>query len=205
MFFDNGNRYDGHWEKNEITGFGRMIYSNGDMYIGDWFENKRHGYGVFAKVNGDYYEGNWLLDQREGYGTYLFSVNNKIIIGEWSNDMPKTSVLYRLNEEEKDKELNSKGGLLKSTLLKKRLQTDINDLNIRLDNLLLPVLQLENPVEVLEEALNDVKKSRLGFDAMLEYVRENKVNKIVVSELSRLSRDTFNCKELISELYELVV
>lgn len=60
-------------------------------------------------------------------------------------------------------------------------------------------------VSYFEDIDSGLKKSRLGFDDMLEYVRENKVNKIVVSELSRLSRDTFNCKELISELYELGV
>jgi DNA invertase Pin-like site-specific DNA recombinase len=60
-------------------------------------------------------------------------------------------------------------------------------------------------VSYFEDIDSGLKKSRPGFDDMLEYVRENKVNKIVVSELSRLSRDTFNCKELISELYELGV
>lgn len=60
-------------------------------------------------------------------------------------------------------------------------------------------------VSYFEDIDSGLKKSRPGFDDMLDYVRENKINKIVVSELSRLSRDTFNCKELISELYELGV
>ena len=60
-------------------------------------------------------------------------------------------------------------------------------------------------VSYFEDIDSGLKKSRTGFDNMLEYVRENKINKIVVSELSRLSRDTFNCKELISEMYELGV
>jgi DNA invertase Pin-like site-specific DNA recombinase len=53
--------------------------------------------------------------------------------------------------------------------------------------------------------VSGLKKSRPGFDDMLEYIRENKINKIVVSELSRLGRDTFSLKELICEMYELGV
>lgn len=60
-------------------------------------------------------------------------------------------------------------------------------------------------VSYFEDIDSGLKKSRPGFDDMLQYVRENKINKIVVSELSRLCRDTFNCKELISEMYELGV
>ena len=163
MFFETGNRYDGHWERNEITGFGRMIYTNGDVYTGHWVENKRHGYGVFTKINGDYYEGNWLLDKREGYGTYLFAANHKIIIGEWSEDTPKSSVLYKLSDEEKEIDLDNKNGLLKSTILKKRMHLDSNELNIKINNLVFPVLQLEDPVEALENALKDVRRERLGF------------------------------------------
>ena len=60
-------------------------------------------------------------------------------------------------------------------------------------------------VSYFEDINSGLKNSRPGINDMLEYVRENKINKIVVSELSRLSRDTFFIKELISELYELGV
>ena len=60
-------------------------------------------------------------------------------------------------------------------------------------------------VSYFEDIDSGLKKSRPGFDDMLDYVRENKINKIVVSELSRLCRDTFNCKELISEMCDLGV
>jgi DNA invertase Pin-like site-specific DNA recombinase len=60
-------------------------------------------------------------------------------------------------------------------------------------------------VSYFEDIDSGLKKSRPGFDDMLDYVRENKINKIVVSELSRLCRDTFNSKELISEMYDLGV
>lgn len=34
MFFDNGDRYDGFWEENKMSGYGRMVQSNKDVYIG---------------------------------------------------------------------------------------------------------------------------------------------------------------------------
>jgi DNA invertase Pin-like site-specific DNA recombinase len=37
-------------------------------------------------------------------------------------------------------------------------------------------------VSYFEDIGSGLKKSRLGFDAMLEYVRENKVNKIIYSK-----------------------
>jgi hypothetical protein len=163
MFFENGCRFDGHWETNAITGFGRMIYATGDVYVGNWKHNMRHGYGVFTKVNGDHYEGDWLMDKREGFGTYLFSANGKVIVGEWTDDTPRTSVLYKLERKEKEVDGEGKGGLLRSPMMKKRAESDQNELNIKFNNIILPLLQLDSPVEVLEEGMKEVKRQRLGF------------------------------------------
>lgn len=163
MFFENGCRFDGHWEANAIAGFGRMIYANGDVYVGNWKHNMRHGYGVFTKLNGDHYEGSWLMDKREGFGTFLFAANGKVIVGEWTDDTPRTSVLYKLDRKEKEAEGEGKGGLLRSPMMKKRVASDQNELNIKFNNMILPLLQLESPVEVLEEGMREVKRQRLGF------------------------------------------
>ena len=53
--------------------------------------------------------------------------------------------------------------------------------------------------------VSGLKKSRPGIDDMIDFIRKNKINKIVVSELSRLSRDSFFIKELISDMCELGV
>lgn len=188
MFFENGNRYDGHWEKNAITGFGRMLYTNGDTYIGYWFENQRNGYGVFTKSNGDYYEGNWLLDKREGYGSHLFISNQKIIVGEWSNDMPKTSILYKLDDDENNqKEIIGNSTFLKTMIQKKNFIPDTNDVNIRLNNMVLPVLQLNDPIEVLESAFKEVRKERLGFRIYHSSV-ESLVDELELNNLAELFR-----------------
>lgn len=163
MFFEDGRRYDGHWAANEITGFGRMIYTNGDVYVGEWRQDMRHGYGVFTRVNGDYYEGNWLLDKREGYGTHLFAGNGKVIVGEWADDQPRTSVLYKLSEDERQGNTLEKNSILKNQILKKRAVAEATELSVKFTKMMLPALQLENPIEVLESALAEVRRERLGF------------------------------------------
>ncbi len=82
-----------------MAGFGRMMYSDGNVYAGDWRDNARNGYGVLTKKNGDYYEGCWLADLREGYGTFYFAATQKVIIGEWAADVPRASVMYKLDQE----------------------------------------------------------------------------------------------------------
>jgi hypothetical protein len=92
MFYKLGDRYDGMWMDNLPHGEGRMIYSNGDVYEGMWYMGKRSGYGVLTKRCGDHFEGHWVNDKREGQGSYFFSEKNKIFVGEWVDDTPKTGV-----------------------------------------------------------------------------------------------------------------
>ena len=84
-------------------GEGRMIYSNGNIYEGQWHEGKRNGYGVLTKRNGDHFEGHWVNDKREGQGSYFYSDKNKLFVGEWVDDQPKTGVYTEVEDEDAEK------------------------------------------------------------------------------------------------------
>lgn len=103
FFFKNSDRYDGYWVNGMPQGEGRMIYSNGNIYEGQWHEGKRNGYGVLTKRNGDHFEGHWVNDKREGQGSYFYSDKNKLFVGEWVDDQPKTGVYTEVEDEDAEK------------------------------------------------------------------------------------------------------
>ena len=103
FFYKNGDRYDGYWVNGLPQGEGRMIYSNENIYEGQWHEGKRNGYGVLTKRNGDHFEGHWVCDQREGQGSYFYHSKNKLFVGEWVKDQPKTGVYTEVDDEDADK------------------------------------------------------------------------------------------------------
>lgn len=45
-FYNPSCIYEGHWSKDQRSGWGRMEYENGDVYEGKWLEDKHHGQGV---------------------------------------------------------------------------------------------------------------------------------------------------------------
>jgi hypothetical protein len=73
MLFNNGSRYDGYWENDEIHGYGRLIHPNGDFYEGEWRENKAQRKGKYVHSNGTIYEGDWIADLQHGYELELWS------------------------------------------------------------------------------------------------------------------------------------
>lgn len=164
MYFSNGDRYDGYWEEDQMSGFGRMVYANGDVYVGHWASNQRNGYGVFTKNNGDYYEGNWLMNNREGYGSFYFAETQKVIIGEWVNDSPKVSVLYKAEKEagahgdESESQRKQKNQFLEEVNMMKNQGE-----KLKVESSLLPPLELDDPITLLEEAMNEVRAERLVF------------------------------------------
>lgn len=147
MFYKNGDRYDGLWLDDKPHGEGRMIYANGDVYEGMWFMGKRSGYGVLTKRNGDHFEGHWVNDMREGQGSYFFSTKNQVFVGEWVNDMPKTGVYSEVEDPYTVKPEREKH-FTESYLLPS-----------------LPNIKLKNPTDVLQEAMENVRKDRTIFRA----------------------------------------
>jgi len=46
--------YEGQFENNKQTGFGRFIFVDGTFYIGDFKENRITGFGTFYDANGKF-------------------------------------------------------------------------------------------------------------------------------------------------------
>jgi hypothetical protein len=128
-------------------GEGRMIYSNENIYEGQWHEGKRNGYGVLTKRNGDHFEGHWVNDMREGQGSYFYHDKNKLFVGEWVNDQPKTGVYTEVEDDEVEKHN------------KKPFFTDAY--------VLPPIyeLKLTDPTRILERAMERTKRERAKFRA----------------------------------------
>jgi hypothetical protein len=43
--WENGDRYEGDFIKNNRTGKGKFVWKDGSYYIGEWKEGNRHGFG----------------------------------------------------------------------------------------------------------------------------------------------------------------
>ena len=133
MYFDNGDRYDGSWVNNQMCGYGRIVESNGNVYVGMWYEGMKNGYGFLTKNSGDNFEGYWINNKREGPGSYYFNETKKIIIGEWVDDIPRTSIYSDIGEKRGE------------------------------DFLELPNLEVMNISELMTDLFTSVKKGRMFF------------------------------------------
>ena len=51
--------YEGYWEENKASIYGRLITAKGNVYCGQWQDGKFHGYGKFERANGKTYTGYW--------------------------------------------------------------------------------------------------------------------------------------------------
>ena len=58
--FNNGDRYEGEFNKNKYSGKGKYFYHNGDRFEGQWLNDKKHGQGIYIYLNGDKITGNYL-------------------------------------------------------------------------------------------------------------------------------------------------
>ena len=131
-----------------------MIYANENIYEGQWHEGKRNGYGVLTKRNGDHFEGHWVNDLREGQGSYFYHDKNKLFVGEWVSDQPKTGVYTEVEDDEADKQP------------KKPFFTDAY--------VLPPIneLKLQDPTRILERAMERTKRERAKFRAQFIPIEE---------------------------------
>jgi len=154
LFYKSGDRYDGFWVNGMPQGEGRMIYENENIYEGQWHEGKRNGYGVLTKRNGDHFEGQWVNDMREGQGSYYYHDKNKLFVGEWVLDQPKTGVYTEVEDDEAEKYAQ---------------QPYFSDPYV------LPTiseLKLSNPTSILEKAMERTKRERARFRASYIPVEE---------------------------------
>ncbi len=72
-----GDKYEGEFSDDEITGTGTYTYANGDVYTGALLNNKMHGYGVIVFSSGDKYEGGFNNGLRSGTGVYTWKSGAK--------------------------------------------------------------------------------------------------------------------------------
>ena len=61
----NGDRYEGTWENNGLTGEGSVVHANGETFQGTWREHRKHGMGTYHYINGEWYRGSFKGDMIE--------------------------------------------------------------------------------------------------------------------------------------------
>ena len=131
-----------------------MIYSDENIYEGQWHEGKRNGYGVLTKRNGDHFEGHWVNNMREGQGSYYYHDKNKLFVGEWVSDQPKTGVYTEVEDDEAEK------GPQKPFFNDPYILPPIAE------------LKLANPTSILERAMERTKRERSKFRAQYIPIEE---------------------------------
>lgn len=141
-YYSNADRYEGQWRDGKRHGQGHMHYVNGDIYEGSWLNNSRHGYGAHTSANGDVYQGYWYNDLKEGAGALYFFTSGRVLTGEWCQNQMKTGVLCKA--EEAPGEVKAVGRLAAI----QRRQVPIQK------------LELKDPVEVLRQSLEQIRKDR---------------------------------------------
>ena len=95
-YFENGEKYEGQFDKGEITGKGIYIWSNGEKYEGDFVNGIKHGKGIYIWPDGCRYEGEYNNGIREGKGKYIWE-DGKIFKGMFKNGKPdgKGKIYYK--------------------------------------------------------------------------------------------------------------
>ena len=68
QIFSDDSIYEGYWEEDKYSLWGRLIYVNGDSYEGEFKDNCAEGYGKYVSDDGNTYEGGWKKDLQFGSG-----------------------------------------------------------------------------------------------------------------------------------------
>lgn len=85
-WFFNKDLYMGQFLKDLKEGEGIYYYSSGSRYFGQWKYDKRHGQGTFQFRSGARYEGTFNDGKRDGYGTYTFSNKKEVYVGNFQEN-----------------------------------------------------------------------------------------------------------------------
>eukprot|EP00597_Dinobryon_sp_UTEXLB2267_P005778 CAMPEP_0170064330 /NCGR_PEP_ID=MMETSP0019_2-20121128/4857_1 /TAXON_ID=98059 /ORGANISM="Dinobryon sp., Strain UTEXLB2267" /LENGTH=235 /DNA_ID=CAMNT_0010270971 /DNA_START=170 /DNA_END=877 /DNA_ORIENTATION=- len=71
--YDNGDVYEGYFQKNKKHGMGTYRYANGDVFTGFFEAGLKHGRGRYSfGVSGDVYEGDYFAGAIHGHGIYSY-------------------------------------------------------------------------------------------------------------------------------------
>ena len=96
IFFNSGDKYEGNFIDDEITGYGKYIWKNKCIYEGDFFEGKLHGRGIYKWPNGMEYVGEYYNNVKEGKGRFKWK-NGLIFNGNFLEGKPdgKGQLIYK--------------------------------------------------------------------------------------------------------------
>ena len=84
---DNGNKYEGEFNNDDINGYGLYTFKNKHTYKGQFSNGLFHGKGLYKWPDGCYFKGEYINGVREGIGEYKFS-DGKIYKGPFSKGKP---------------------------------------------------------------------------------------------------------------------
>ncbi|XP_015594249.1 MORN repeat-containing protein 3 isoform X2 [Cephus cinctus] len=92
-WYQNGDYYEGTFQKNKKHGFGHMSYGTKAFYRGMWMDDYPHGKGVLNQANGNTYDGQFFNGKKQGYGVFYHFDTGQLQEGVWDNDICLTSTM----------------------------------------------------------------------------------------------------------------
>jgi hypothetical protein len=165
MYYPDGEIFRGEWKKNKRAGKGRLDINGGDFYDGDWLGDQRNGYGSLFHANGNSYEGLWMDGLKEGPGRYFYAATNKVYEGEWAEDQPRCGEYREPSGEELSR---------------------FSEPTVRRQAFDLPEIRLEQPGEVLDMAITNVRMENSGRRGMVKTGNQPVLSEDNLEELRRI-------------------
>lgn len=96
MLYYNGDIYEGTWNENVRSGFGKLRCSSGEEFEGHWLDDERHGRGLVRYVDGSTFKGVFEHNKRQGPGILRFSNGDEYAGSFIDNSMTGEGVMrYR--------------------------------------------------------------------------------------------------------------
>jgi len=80
-----GEVYAGNYENGTQNGYGKFTWPDGEVYAGNYENGTQNGYGKMTWPDGEVYAGNYENGTQNGYGKYTWPDGN-IYEGNWEND-----------------------------------------------------------------------------------------------------------------------
>lgn len=97
--------YEGELDENfNKNGYGEYTFENGEKYEGEFEKGLRNGSGEYHYSDGSIYRGEWLNDKKMGFGSYKYG--NIEINGQWEDDKFISGFAIKimlLNKEDNEK------------------------------------------------------------------------------------------------------
>jgi len=91
--YDNGDVYEGYFQKNKKHGMGTYRYANGDVFTGFFEAGLKHGRGRYSfGVSGDVYEGDYFAGAIHGHGIYSYGDGAR-----WVNKKDSNQLFYEMD------------------------------------------------------------------------------------------------------------